>query len=82
MNRMSYERKVGERGQITLPKKMREELGIAGGDKVVIQEESGRIEVEKKDRKEELVEGYRKTKERDRNISEEMLKASGEVLEE
>ncbi|MCJ7450776.1 MAG: AbrB/MazE/SpoVT family DNA-binding domain-containing protein [Candidatus Nanohaloarchaeota archaeon QJJ-9] len=79
---MSYERKVGERGQITLPKKMREELGIAGGDKVVIQEESGRIEVEKKDRKEELVEGYRKTKERDRNISEEMLKASGEVLEE
>jgi AbrB family looped-hinge helix DNA binding protein len=54
------ERKVGKRGQVTLPKELREKLGIHGGDEVVVHEEDGKITIEKPVTREELGEGYRR----------------------
>ncbi|MFW5974529.1 MAG: AbrB/MazE/SpoVT family DNA-binding domain-containing protein [Natrialbaceae archaeon] len=51
---------VGERGQVTLPKELRERLGIHGGDEVRINEEDGRIIIEKPVSRAELAEGYRR----------------------
>lgn len=56
----SEERKVGERGQVTLPKELREKLGIHGGDEVLVHEEDGKITIEKPVTREELAEGYRR----------------------
>jgi len=53
-------RKVGERGQVTLPKELREKLGIRGGDEVLVHEEDGTITIEKPVTREELAEGYRR----------------------
>ena len=38
----SEQRKVGERGQVTLPKELREKLNIQGGDEVLVHEEDGK----------------------------------------
>jgi AbrB family looped-hinge helix DNA binding protein len=54
------ERKVGERGQVTLPKELREKLNIHGGDEVLVHEEEGKITIEKPTSREELAEGYRR----------------------
>ena len=54
------ERKVGERGQITLPKELREKLGIHGGDEVLVTEADGKITIEKSVTREEFAEGYRR----------------------
>ena len=40
-------RRVGDRGQVTLPKNLREEFDIDGGDEVEIRKESGKIVIEK-----------------------------------
>ncbi|KXA88525.1 AbrB family transcriptional regulator [candidate division MSBL1 archaeon SCGC-AAA259D14] len=74
-------RKVGRRGQVTIPKRIRDKEGIEGGDEVVVKDEGGLIIIEKRELTEELAEGYRKMAERDRKISEEMLTASEEALE-
>ena len=55
----NQQRKVGERGQVTLPKALREKFGISGGDEVVIHEEGGKITIEKPISRAELAEGYR-----------------------
>ncbi|QSG01813.1 AbrB/MazE/SpoVT family DNA-binding domain-containing protein [Natranaeroarchaeum sulfidigenes] len=55
----SKERTVGERGQVTLPKELREKLGIDGGDEVLVHEEDGKITIEKPMSREEIAEGYR-----------------------
>lgn len=73
-------RKVGERGQVTIPKKIREEEGISGGDEVTIKDENGTIIIEKEKLTEELAEGYQKMSERSKKISEEMLQASKESV--
>jgi len=55
---------VGQRGQITLPKDIREKEGIRPKDKVLIRLDDDRIVVEKttkaKDQKALLIEGYKK----------------------
>jgi AbrB family looped-hinge helix DNA binding protein len=66
----SEERKVGERGQVTLPKGLREKFDIHGGDEVIIYEENGKIIIEKSVCRDELAEGYRQ------------YAAASEVLEE
>lgn len=83
MNYMSKgnERKVGERGQITIPKNIREREGIRPGDEVEVVDREGSILVRKKPKKEELKEGYRRLRRRDKEVSEEMLNAAEEALE-
>jgi AbrB family looped-hinge helix DNA binding protein len=66
---------VGERGQITIPKTIREIDGIKPKDKLIVKKENGKIIVEKvlgKKEKEELMkEYYTKYAERDKQINKE-----------
>ena len=73
------ERTVGERGQVTLPKSIRERLGIEGGDEVVVHEDDGRVVIEKPVTREELAEGYRRSAERARELAHEMERVSEEA---
>ncbi|WP_415380021.1 AbrB/MazE/SpoVT family DNA-binding domain-containing protein [Halosimplex sp. TS25] len=72
-------RTVGERGQVTLPKDIRERLGIEGGDKVIVEEDDGRVVIEKPVTREEFAEGYRASAERAREVANEMADISREA---
>jgi AbrB family looped-hinge helix DNA binding protein len=72
-------RKVGKRGQVTLPKELRERLGISHGDEVVVREKDGKVVIETSVSKEDLVEGYRRRSERAAEIAEEMQGTSDEA---
>jgi AbrB family looped-hinge helix DNA binding protein len=74
-------RKVGERGQVTIPKELRERFGIEGGDDVVIHEEGGKLVIERPVTREELAEGYRQRARRTRELAEELEGASREANE-
>ncbi len=78
---MARERKIGERGQVTIPKEIREEEGIKGGDKVVIEDKNGDITIKKKDISQKLEEGYKEMSERDRSVAEELLEVTEENIE-
>jgi AbrB family looped-hinge helix DNA binding protein len=70
---------VGKRGQVTLPKELRERLGISHGDKVVVREEDGKVVIETSVSKEALAEGYRRRSERIEEIAEDMEGVSEEA---
>lgn len=72
-------RKVGERGQVTLPKRFREAFGIQGGDEVTIREAGDKIVIEKPISRDELAEGYRRRGEHYRELAEEMAGVSQEA---
>jgi len=75
-------RKVGERGQVTIPKELRERLGISHGDEVMVHEEDGKVVVEPPVTKEELAEGYRRRSEEMRELAKEIEDVSQEADEE
>lgn len=75
-------RKVGERGQVTIPKELRDRLGISGGDEVVVHEEDGKIVIETSVTQEVLAEGYRRRSEEMGKLAEEMESVSKEADEE
>ena len=75
----SVSRKVGERGQVTIPKEIRDEEKIRPGDRIeFVENEKGELIIEKeKDSKEELKKAYKQmNSEKQREISEEMLQSS------
>ncbi|MFP8890783.1 AbrB/MazE/SpoVT family DNA-binding domain-containing protein [Natrialbaceae archaeon A-CW2] len=74
-------RRVGERGQVTLPKELREEFDIGGGDEVEIRKESGKIIIEKPITREALAAGYRARADRLRELHNEMDGVSQEADE-
>lgn len=74
-------RKIGERGQVTLPKKLRERFDIHGGDEVVVREEDEKIVIEKPVTRNDLAEGYRRRFDRDREVAEEFEGVSREADE-
>ena len=74
-------RKVGKRGQITIPKEIREKEDIKGGDEVKIIEKDGEFVIKKLDDREKLKEAYQKMAEQNREISEEMLNATKEAID-
>lgn len=76
-----HKRKVGERGQVTIPKELRERRGIDGGDEVVFVEVDDEIRIEPPTDEERLAEGYRKRAERSRQLTEEMEAASSEATQ-
>ncbi|WP_435176597.1 AbrB/MazE/SpoVT family DNA-binding domain-containing protein [Halorussus sp. AFM4] len=78
----SERRKVGDRGQVTLPKELRERFGIHGGDEVVVREEADRIVIEKPVTRADLAEGYRRRADRDRELAESLADVSDEADEE
>lgn len=75
----SEERKVGERGQVTLPKELREKFDIHGGDEVIIHEEGGKIIIEKPVSRTELAEGYREYAAESEALAEEMTGVTREA---
>ena len=72
-------RTVNQRGQVTLPKEIREQLGIEGGDKVVVCERDGSILIEKSVTRADLAEGYRRRAERMQELADEMEGTSAEA---
>jgi len=74
-------RRVGDRGQVTLPKTLREEFGISGGDEVEIREEAGKIVIEKPISREDLAVGYRERADQLQEINNEMAGVSQEADE-
>ncbi|MEF8776123.1 MAG: AbrB/MazE/SpoVT family DNA-binding domain-containing protein [Haloarculaceae archaeon] len=76
-----HTRKVGERGQVTIPKELRERRGIEGGDEVVFVEVDDEIRIKPPANEERLAEGYRKRAERSRQLTEEMKVASSEATQ-
>lgn len=74
-------RRVGERGQVTLPKELREEFDISGGDEVEIRKESGKIVIEKPIAREDIAAGYRARAEQLRELHDDMDRVSREANE-
>lgn len=74
-------RTVGERGQVTLPKALRERLGIEGGDEVLVRQENDSIVIEPPVTSDDLEAGYRARAERAERIAEEMANVSSEANE-
>ena len=76
---------VGERGQITIPKIIREKQGLGKKDKAIIRIENGKIVVEKalgrKEREALMIEGYKKMAEIGQGLEKEMRYASKEADE-
>lgn len=72
-------RRVGERGQVTLPKELREEFDISGGDEVEIGKDSGKIVIEKPVTRDDMAAGYRARAEEFRELHEEMDGVSREA---
>ncbi len=74
-----HTRKVGDRGQVTIPKELRDRRGIEGGDEVEFVEVNDEIVIKPPTDEERLAEGYRKRAERSRELAEEMEEASSEA---
>ncbi|WP_135304722.1 AbrB/MazE/SpoVT family DNA-binding domain-containing protein [Haloarcula amylovorans] len=74
-------RKVGERGQVTIPKDLRDRFGIKGGDDVVIHEEAGKLVIERPVSREVLAEGYRQRAQQTRDLADEFEGVSSEANE-
>lgn len=74
-------RRVGERGQVTLPKRLRESFGITGGDEVEIRQSGGKIVIEKPVSRDELADGYRARADRDRKLADAFDGTSREATE-
>lgn len=72
-------RKVGDRGQVPLPKRFRDAFGIQGGDEVTIREEGDKIVIEKSISRKELAEGYRRRADQHRELAYEMEGVSQEA---
>lgn len=60
---------VGDRGQVTIPKELRERFGLEGGDEVLIREADGRLVIEPPVTEEDLAEGYRTRYRRDIDLA-------------
>ncbi|OSO93900.1 AbrB family transcriptional regulator [Halorubrum ezzemoulense DSM 17463] len=74
-----HKRKVGDRGQVTIPKDLRDRRGIEGGDEIEFVEVNDEIIIKPPRDEERLAEGYRKRAERSRELAEEMEDASAEA---
>ncbi|WP_267161090.1 AbrB/MazE/SpoVT family DNA-binding domain-containing protein [Halovenus salina] len=75
-------RKIGKRGQVTIPKELRERFGIEGGDDVLIHEEEGKLVIEQPMTREEVAEGYRQRAQRSRELADELAGVSTEANEQ
>lgn len=75
-------RTVGERGQVTIPKELRDRFGIEGGDEVIVREADGKLVIERAVSRDDLAEGYRERAERDARIAAEMDGTSAEADEQ
>lgn len=75
-------RRVSKRGQVTIPKDLRERFGIREGDELVFQERGDKIVIHAPVDEDHMAEGYRKRAERAHDLAEEMEPASAEASEQ
>jgi AbrB family looped-hinge helix DNA binding protein len=76
-----YTRKVGERGQVTIPKELRDLRGIEGGDEIRFVEVNDEIIIKPAMDEERLAEGYKRMADRSEQLAEEMEGTSAEATE-
>lgn len=76
-----HKRTVGERGQVTIPKDLRDRRGIEGGDEVVFVEANDEIIIQPPTDEERLAEGYKKYADRSRQLATELEDASSEATD-
>ena len=76
-----HKRKIGERGQITIPKELRERHGLQSGEEIAFIETNDEIVLKPPTDEERLAEGYRKYTDRSRALAEEMEGASAEATD-
>lgn len=76
-----HTRKVGDRGQVTIPKDLRRRKGIQSGDEVVFVERDDSIVIQHPADEERLAEGYRTYADRARRLASEMDETSAEATE-
>jgi AbrB family looped-hinge helix DNA binding protein len=76
-----HTRKVSDRGQVTIPKELRDRRGIEGGDEIRFIEGNDEIIIKPPTDEERLAEGYRKRADRSRQLVEEMDGTSAEATE-
>jgi len=74
-----HTRRVGDRGQVTIPKEFREAENIRGGDEVVVEREDGTLVIRKAIDEERLKAAYRRTADRDKQLAEEWAGTSSEA---
>jgi len=72
-------RRVGQRGQVTIPKELRDELGIEGGGEVLVRARAGDIVLETSVTEEYLAEGYRRRASELEGLAGEMAAVSEEA---
>ena len=74
---------VGERGQITIPKDIRNKEGIRPKDRVIVKIEDNKIVVEKApgrlEKEKLMIEGYKRMAKTDEELTEEMGYVSQEA---
>ena len=76
-----HKRKVGDRGQVTIPKELRDRRGIEAGDEIEFVEVNDEIVIKLPTDNERLAEGYRQRAERSRQLAEGMDPASSEATD-
>lgn len=72
---------VGDRGQVTIPKELRERYDIEGGHEVVFVEVDDEIRIKPPTDEDRLAEGYRARAERSRQLAGELEAASSEATQ-
>ncbi|WP_433632098.1 AbrB/MazE/SpoVT family DNA-binding domain-containing protein [Halomicrococcus sp. NG-SE-24] len=74
-------RRVGDRGQVTIPKWIREQEDIHGGDEVVVERDDGQIVIRKASDVDDdtLADAYRDHADDARRINDEWQNASREA---
>ena len=77
----NHRRKVGERGQVTIPKELRDRYGINSGDEIEFIELNHEIVLKPSTDEERMAEGYQKRADRSRKLVKEMDVASSEANE-
>lgn len=76
-----HHRKVGERGQVTIPKDLRDQYGIEGGDEIGFVDMDNEIRITPPSDAKRLAEGYQKRADRSKQLAEEMEPASEEATQ-
>jgi AbrB family looped-hinge helix DNA binding protein len=76
---------IGERGQVTIPKIIREKKNLVAGEKVVFKIEGDKIimeknKIDKKEKERLMKEYYTKFAKENEELSEEIVGASSEVV--
>lgn len=74
-------RKVGKRGQVTIPKDLRTRKGIEHGDELVFVERDDEIVIQPSGDEDRLAEGYRRRADRARALAREGEPASREATD-